>query len=115
MHMRIVMLAMAAAAAGMASEALAQAGPALFPRQCSVCHATAAGQNKPTGPTMHGIVGTKSGAAPGFEFSDAMKAANLTWTDDTLAKYIADPKGTVPGTKMVYNGMKNPDDVKAVV
>ncbi len=44
-----------------------------------------------------------------------MKSANLTWTDDTLAKYLADPKGTVPGTKMVYAGMKNPDDVKAVI
>ena len=114
MRTGMVVLTMAVATAWLPAEAEAQDGQSLYRRQCSVCHATEAGQNK-IGPTMHGIAGTKSAAVPGFEFSDAMKAANLTWTDDNLAKYIADPKGTVPGTKMVYNGMKNPDDVKAVV
>jgi cytochrome c len=52
---------------------------------------------------------------PDFEFSDEMKASNVTWTDDSLLKYLTDPKGFIPGTKMVYAGLKNPDDAKAVV
>ena len=114
MRTAMVMLAVTVAAVWLPGEATAQDGQSLYRRQCSTCHATEAGQNK-IGPTMHGIAGSKSAGVPGFEFSDAMKSANLTWTDDTLAKYLADPKGTVPGTKMVYAGMKNPDDVKAVV
>ncbi|MBI3512861.1 MAG: c-type cytochrome [Proteobacteria bacterium] len=109
-----ILVVAAVAAAWGPIDARAQDGEALYRRQCATCHATQAGQNK-IGPTMAGIAGSKSAGVPGFEFSDAMKGANLTWTDDTLAKYIADPKGTVPGTKMVYAGMKNPDDVKAVV
>jgi cytochrome c len=108
-----VLVAMAAAMGG-AGDAAAQDGQALYRRQCSTCHATEAGQNK-IGPSLHGIAGSKAAAVPGFEFSDAMKSSNLTWTDDNLAKYIADPKGTVPDGKMVYAGMKNPDDVKAVI
>ena len=117
--MRIgIVLALAAAAAGVTAglpgDAAAQDGQALFRRQCATCHATEAGQNK-IGPSLHAIAGAKAAAVPGFEFSDAMKASNLTWTDDNLAKYLADPKGTVPDGKMVYAGMKNPDDVKAVI
>src|SRR5690242_1894875 len=88
--------------------ARAQDGDALFRRQCATCHAVQAGQNK-IGPSLAGIVGKKAASVPGFQYSDAMKAANITWTDDALAKYLADPKGTVPGGKMVFAGLKKPD------
>jgi cytochrome c len=92
----------------------AQDGEALFRRQCATCHAVQAGQNK-IGPSVAGIVGKKAASVPGFEYSDAMKAANVTWADDSLAKYLADPKGFVPNGKMVFAGLKNPDDVQAVI
>jgi cytochrome c len=103
-----------ATAAWLPGEAAAQDGQAVFRRQCAACHATEAGQNK-IGPTVHGVAGNKAASVPGFAYSDALKNANLTWTDDTLEKYLADPKGAVPGGKMVFAGLKNPAEAKAVV
>jgi cytochrome c len=82
--------------------------------QCKACHSVKAGENK-VGPSLHGVVGRKAGTAPGFNYSDAMKNANLTWTPETLEKYLADPKATVPGNKMAFAGLKNPDDRKNVI
>ena len=45
---------------------------------------------------------------PGYAYSPAMKNANVTWSDDTLSKYLADPKAFIPGDKMVFSGIKDP-------
>ena len=42
-------------------------------------------------------------------------STRLTWDEANLNKYLADPKGTIPGNKMAYAGLKRPEDVKAVV
>jgi cytochrome c len=107
-------LAVLAAATIGAGSARAQDGESLFKRQCGACHAVDAGHNK-IGPSLFGVAGKKAAAVEDFDFSDALKGANITWTDDALTKYLTDPKGFVPGGKMVYAGMKDPDDVKAVV
>lgn len=78
------------------------AGKTVFAAHCAVCHATEAGQNK-IGPSLAGIVGSKSGSVPGFSFSAAMKDANITWDDANLDKYLANPTGLVHGTKMFVN------------
>ncbi len=109
-----VMAAVALTVPALPGAAFAQDGQSLFRRQCSACHATAAGQNK-IGPSVAGIAGQKAAMVAGFDYSDALKAANLTWTDANLEKYLADPKEFVPGGKMVFAGLKNPDDAKAVV
>jgi cytochrome c len=78
------------------------AGEKVFAAHCAVCHATAPGQNK-VGPSLAGIAGSKSGAVPGFNFSAAIKDANITWDDANLDKYLANPTGFVHGTKMFVN------------
>ncbi len=107
-------LAVLAAACMGADSARAQDGESLFKRQCGACHAVDAGHNK-IGPSLFGTAGKKAAAVEDFDYSDALKGANITWTDDALTKYLTDPKGLVPGGKMVYAGMKDSDDVKAVV
>ena len=102
------------AASAWESAAWAQDGESLFKRQCGACHAVDAGHNK-IGPSLFGVAGKKAAGVEDFEYSDALKGANITWSDDSLAKYLTDPKAFVPGGKMVYAGMKDPDDVKAVV
>src|SRR6266446_7764994 len=91
---------------GSSSRALAAGDPAagqkVFATHCATCHATEAGQNK-VGPSLAGIVGSKSGSVPGFDFSTAMKEANVTWDDANLDKYLANPSGFVHGTKMFVN------------
>jgi cytochrome c len=103
-----------AAATGLPGAAAAQDGQGVFRRQCGACHATEPGQNK-IGPSVAGVAGKKAASEAGFAYSDALKGANLTWTDDNLEKYLADPKALVPGGKMVFAGLKNPADAKAVV
>jgi cytochrome c len=78
------------------------AGEKAYASHCAVCHATTPGENK-IGPSLAGIVGSKSGTVPGFNFSTAMKEANVTWDDANLDKYLANPSGFVHGTKMFVN------------
>ncbi len=78
------------------------AGQRVFATHCATCHATEAGQNK-IGPSLAGIVGSKSGTVPGFNFSAAMKNADITWDDAELDKFLANPSGDVHGTKMFVN------------
>jgi cytochrome c len=80
----------------------ATAGQKVFSAHCAVCHATTVGENK-IGPSLGGIVGSKSGTVPGFEFSPAMKNADITWDEANLDKYLANPAGFVHGTKMFVN------------
>jgi cytochrome c len=93
----------------------AQAGdpPTAF-NQCKACHKVEAGKNA-IGPSLFGIFGTKAGSVAGYQYSPAMKSSGLTWDDATLSKYLANPKDTVPGSKMAFSGLKKPEDVAAVI
>jgi len=93
--------------------ATAADAPAAF-NQCKACHKVEAGKHG-VGPSLFGVFGAKAGHAEGYKYSDAHLKSGLTWDEATLAKYLADPKGTVPGNKMAFAGLKKPEDVKAVV
>jgi cytochrome c len=110
----IVPVLWAAASHGVLAQDKEKDGEAIFKRTCVVCHATEAGKNK-IGPSLAGIVGSKSAEVPGFSFSEAMKKAGLTWDEATLDKYVADPKGLVPGNKMIFVGLKKPEEREAVI
>jgi cytochrome c len=87
-----------------------EAPPAAF-GQCKACHVI--GKNG-VGPNLAGVFGRKAGAVEGFKYSDQMKAAPA-WDEAQLGKYLTDPKGTIPGNKMVFAGLKKPEDVAAVI
>lgn len=86
----------------------AAAGEKVF-AACRTCHVFDEGVNR-VGPSLHKIVGRKSGSAPGFAYSDANKNSGITWTPQVLFEYLKDPKAYVPGTKMNFPGVK--DDQK---
>lgn len=90
-----------------ASAADAANGESVF-KKCKACHATD-GKNK-VGPHLDGILGRKAGAVEGFNFSDAMKNSGKTWDEATLDAYLKDPKGYIPGNKMVFVGVKDDAD-----
>lgn len=73
---------------------------------CRTCHVFDEGVNR-VGPSLHKIVGRKSGSVPGFAYSDANKGSGVTWTPDVLFEYLEDPKGFMPGTKMAFPGVKD--------
>jgi cytochrome c len=77
----------------------AAAGKQMFTTTCGACHSTEPGVNR-IGPSLAGIVGSKSGTVPGYGFSPALKAANITWSGQTLDKFLENPQADVHGTKM---------------
>jgi len=99
-----VTLSVAAPAAVYAADPAA--GKAVFQSTCSICHSVQPGQNK-IGPTLFGVVGRKTGSAPGYTYSPQNQAANLTWDEATLDKYLEAPRTMIPGTKMTYAGLKD--------
>jgi cytochrome c len=105
---------LAAMAASSAVAADVEAGKTEF-KKCALCHTTEAEKNK-IGPSLFGIVGRKSATLDNFNYSEAMKKFDHVWDEETLDKYLADPRGTVPGTKMIFPGIKDKterDDVIA--
>ncbi|HYZ34899.1 MAG TPA: cytochrome c family protein [Crenalkalicoccus sp.] len=84
----------------------AEAGKTIFNRQCAVCHSVEPGQNK-VGPSLAGVFGRHSAEAPGFNYSPAMRQANKTWDAATLDAYLVDPRAAVPGTRMIFAGLKD--------
>ena len=83
----------------------AVAGKAVF-NQCKACHQVGPEAKNGVGPILNGIVGRKAGEVAGYNYSDANKGSGLTWDEATLRAYLTDPKAKVPGTKMIFPGIK---------
>src|SRR5580693_2688688 len=79
--------------------------------KCSPCHSIGPDAQNKIGPELNGLDGRHSGAAPDFTYSDANKASGVVWSDTTFKQYIQDPKAMIPGTKMMFAGDKNPQEV----
>lgn len=94
-------LTLAAVLMGMATSAAAQvSGQQVFEQKCTMCHALQPAPGK-MGPPLAGVAGRKAGTAPGFAYSNALKASNITWTPEQMDAFIKAPGKTVPGTKML--------------
>jgi cytochrome c len=63
------------------------------------------------GPELNGLDGRKAASVQGYSYSDASKKSGITWDDASFRDYIKDPKAKLPGTKMVFAGIKNDQDV----
>lgn len=82
---------------------------------CSSCHSFGAGEPNRIGPNLHGVVGRARGTAPGFAYSDAMKAKGGKWDEAGLNEFLWGPQKDIPGTKMTFAGLKKPEDRAAVI
>ena len=100
----IVIAAMAAASGALAQDVTA--GKASF-NKCLACHAIGEGAKNKVGPELNGLDGRKSGSADGYSYSEANKNSGITWGKDQFLDYIKEPKAKIPGTKMVFAGIKN--------
>lgn len=82
--------------------------------QCKACHVAEAGKNR-VGPSLWAVVGRKSGSVAGFNYSKANKESGVTWSEDVLFTYLEAPAKFMPGTRMAFAGLKNPQDRADVI
>ena len=88
--------------ASQASAADLPAGRQYFAANCAACHSTTRGVNR-TGPSLAGLIGRKSGSLSGFNFSPALKGANIRWTTATLDSWLRRPTNDVHTTRMTIS------------
>jgi cytochrome c len=87
-----------------------EAGEASF-RKCAPCHSIGEDATNKVGPVLNGIDGRKAGSVEGFSYSDANKNSGITWNEGVFKEYIRDPRAKVPGTKMIFAGIKSDKEV----
>jgi cytochrome c len=102
----ITALALIAASTSAGSAQDAQKGATVF-NQCLPCHAIGPGAQTKIGPELNGLDGRKAGTVPNFAYSDANKNSGIVWNEASFKDYIKDPRAKVPGTKMIFPGVKN--------
>jgi cytochrome c len=110
MKKSIAALALLAASTNPGMSQDAQKGASLF-NQCQICHAIGPGAQNKIGPELNGLDGRPAGSVANFAYSDANKKSGITWSEASFKDYIKDPRAKVPGTKMVFAGVKNEQQV----
>jgi cytochrome c len=104
----VALMALAGGAV-VAQEGDPAAGAKVF-NKCKACHVLDEDKNR-VGPYLHGVIGRPAGTAEGFKYSSAMKDSGIVWSEETIAEYVADPKGYVPGNRMAFPGLKKQEDI----
>lgn len=94
--------------------AVAKSGEDVF-KKCTACHTIDKGDRNGIGPNLHGIVGAKVASVAGFNYSSAMVAKGGNWDEATLDAYLTAPAKAVPGTKMMFAGISDAAERKALV
>ena len=92
----------------------ASAGEKTF-NVCRACHEIGADAKNAVGPVLTGVVGRKAGTYPGYAYSEANKNSGIVWDEVTLQDYLKNPRARVPGTKMIFAGLRKEDDIVNVI
>jgi cytochrome c len=82
---------------------------------CAACHTVSPDGAPGIGPNLRGVLGRPAGTAPGFGYSPAMKAAAFNWTRESLDEYLASPAAMIPGNYMIYVGLPDATERKAII
>mgnify|MGYP001483991763 CR=1 FL=1 len=109
---KLIMAAALFAALPVAAQAAdAEAGKTVF-NKCKACHSA---DKNGVGPHLGGVMGRKAGSLEDYKYSDALKNSGITWDEASMKEWLADPKAKVPGTKMVFMGLKDPADIDNII
>ncbi len=105
-------------AAGAAAAGDAANGEKVF-QKCKACHTVDEGGKDRVGPNLWGVFDTVLGTnRPDYKYSKGLKALGeegRTWTDELMDRWIANPKQVVARSKMIFPGLKKPDDRADVI
>jgi cytochrome c len=83
--------------------------------QCRACHQIGPNAKNAVGPVLNGLFGRHSGSVEGYNYSPANKNSGITWDEATFREYIKDPKAKIPGTKMIFAGVKDEQRINDLV
>jgi cytochrome c len=114
MRALIFVALLAVAGAGEVRAQDAAAGEKVF-AVCRACHQIGETAKNGVGPILNGIIGRKSGSIAGYSYSAANKDSGITWDEATFREYIKDPKAKIPGTKMIYAGLKDEQKISDLI
>jgi cytochrome c len=78
---------------------------------CRACHQIGADAQNMLGPELNGLDGRKAGTVPSYPYSDANKNSGIVWNQATFKQYITNPQAMVPGTKMYFAGISDPQKI----
>jgi cytochrome c len=92
----------------------AAAGEKTF-AQCRACHQVGENAKNAVGPVLNGLFGRHSGSVEGYNYSPANKNSGITWDEATFREYIQNPRAKIPGTKMIYAGLKDEQKINDLV
>jgi cytochrome c len=87
-------------------------------KKCKSCHRIGEGAKNGVGPLLTGVVGREVASVEGFKYSKSMiafGAEGAVWDEATLSAFLANPKGTVPKTKMTFKGLKKETDIANII
>jgi cytochrome c len=110
-------IAASGCAAGTEEVPRTSAGSQAFAK-CQSCHSLGPGENLPSGPTLHEVVGRPVAAEPGFDYSPALRrfaSTNPRWTPALLDRFVTDPEAMVPGTYMAFHGISDHAERTALI
>ncbi|WP_375459338.1 c-type cytochrome [uncultured Enterovirga sp.] len=110
----VIGFALVLSGTGLAQAQDAAAGEKVF-SQCRACHQIGPTAKNAVGPAQNGLLGRKAGTYPGYAYSNANKNSGLTWDEATFREYIRAPQAKIPGTKMVYPGLKNEQQITDLI
>jgi len=105
----VLISAVLVASSGGALAADVAAGEQSF-KKCLVCHSIGPDAKNKVGPAQNGLDGRKAGTVEGFSYSDANKNSGITWNEQTFKQYIKAPQAMIPGTKMTFAGITDPQE-----
>ena len=106
MRVRTIAAVLLIGSVGIASSQDVAAGEKSF-RKCLPCHSIGPDAKNKVGPEQNGLDGRKAGTVNGYTYSDANKNSGIVWSEQSFKVYIADPRAKIPGTKMIFPGIKN--------
>ena len=92
----------------------AEAGKKVF-AACRACHQIGEKAKNGVGPELNGLIGRHSGSVEGYKYSPANKDSGLVWDEETFRLYIKNPKAVIPGTKMIYPGLKDEKKISDLI
>lgn len=117
MRVAAALAVLAATAAPAFAQGDPEEGEKVF-RKCKACHMVGDNAKNRVGPVLNGIVDNEIASVEGFNYSDAFlekKEEGLVWTEENLDVYLEDPREYIPGTRMVFAGLRDEEDRQDVI